>query len=114
MKHNEKYGINLPITVEEATIICKASGNKLLSNVISKDITYVKIGFEILDNNESVLHNHQFFKYHMIFDVKLENLRQKARLVVGKHMTKVPTAVTYASVLSRETVCIVLTISALN
>ena len=50
----------------------------------------------------------------MIFDVKMEDFRRKARLVAGGHMTKAPAAVTYASVVSRESVRIALTIAALN
>ena len=50
----------------------------------------------------------------MIFDVKMEDFRRKARLVAGGHMTQAPAAVTYASVVSRETVRIALTVAALN
>ncbi len=50
----------------------------------------------------------------MIFDVKLEDFRQKARLVAGGHQTKAPATITYASVVSRETVCLALTIASLN
>ena len=39
---------------------------------------------------------------------------QKARLVVGGHITEVPRTLTYASIVSRETVRITLTIAALN
>ena len=58
--------------------------------------------------------DHQFVKCHMIFDIKMENFRRKARLVAGGHITTAPAAVTYASVVSRETVCISLTLAALN
>ncbi len=47
-------------------------------------------------------------------DVKMEDFCQKARLVSGGHMTDVPSTVKYASVVSREMVCIALTIAALN
>jgi hypothetical protein len=50
----------------------------------------------------------------MIFDVKMEDFRQKARLVAGGHRTEGPTTITYASVVSRETVCIALLTVALN
>jgi hypothetical protein len=35
-------------------------------------------------------------------------------MVAGGHMTGVPTIMTYASVVSRETICIALTLAALN
>ena len=51
----------------------------------------------------------------MIFDVKLgENFRRKACLVAGGHMTDTPALMTYSSVVSRDSVCICLTLAALN
>ncbi len=50
----------------------------------------------------------------MIFDVKMEDLRWKARLVAGGHMTDVPPPIMYASVVLQETVRIALTMAALN
>ena len=50
----------------------------------------------------------------MIFDVKMEDFRHKARYVAGGHTTEAPTVLTYASVVSRETVQIALTLAALN
>ena len=51
----------------------------------------------------------------MIFDVNLDGFRRKARLVAGGHQTETPASVlTYASVVSRETVRISFTIAALN
>ena len=50
----------------------------------------------------------------MIFDVKMEDFQRKARLVAGGHMTEAPPTTTYASVVSRETVRLALTIAALN
>jgi hypothetical protein len=50
----------------------------------------------------------------MIFDVKMEDFWRKARFVAGGHTTYTPHAMTYASVVSRETVRVALTIAALN
>ena len=50
----------------------------------------------------------------MIFDIKREDYRQKARLVAGDHRTKAPATITYASVVSRKTVHLSLTIVSLN
>ena len=50
----------------------------------------------------------------MVFDVKMEDFRCKARLVVGCHMTKALATITYASIVSRETVRIALMIATLN
>ncbi len=50
----------------------------------------------------------------MIFDVKIEDFQRKARLVAGGHWTKAPATITYASVVSHETMCLALTIASLN
>ena len=77
-------------------------------------MTNFKVAFKILDDDESVPRNHQFFKCHNIFDVKMENFRRKARLVAGGHMTKVPATVTYTGIESSEMVRIAITIAVLN
>jgi hypothetical protein len=50
----------------------------------------------------------------MIVDVKMEDFRRKARFVAGGHTKDTPHAMTYASVVSRESVRIALTLAALN
>ena len=50
----------------------------------------------------------------MVFDIKMKDFRKKARLVTGGNMTKAPATITYASVVSRETVRIALMIATLN
>ena len=44
----------------------------------------------------------------------MENFRCKARFVTRGHMTKAPITITYASVVSRESVRLALTLAALN
>ena len=46
--------------------------------------------------------------------MKMEDFRQKARLVAGGHRTEAPATITYASVVSSETVRLALTIASLN
>ena len=50
----------------------------------------------------------------MKFDIKMEDFRQKARLVARGHMTKTQATVMCASVVSRETVKIALMIATYN
>ena len=54
----------------------------------------------------------------MIFDVKMLDsdgiFRRKARYVAGGHTTETPAALTYASVVSQDSVRIALTLAALN
>ena len=57
---------------------------------------------------------HKQINFHLIYDVKMDNFRRKARLVASGHMTDTPKCMTYSSVVGRETVRIALTIAALN
>jgi hypothetical protein len=50
----------------------------------------------------------------MIFDVKMEVFRRKASFFAGGHTTDTPHAMTYTSVVSRESVRVALTMDALN
>jgi hypothetical protein len=51
---------------------------------------------------------------HMIFDVKAGSLKRMSWYVAGGHMTEPPSALTYASMVSRESIRIGLLIVALN
>ena len=51
---------------------------------------------------------------HMVFNIKTEDFKRKACLVVGGHVTQMPETITYFSVVTRETVFITLTMAALH
>ncbi len=74
----------------------------------------VRVAFKNLLDGQSALIGYQKIPCHMIFDIKMEDFCRKARLVTGGHRTEAPTTITYASVVSRETVCIALLIATLN
>jgi Reverse transcriptase (RNA-dependent DNA polymerase) len=78
------------------------------------EIKNVYIAFSDLDEDERVPVGYQQIRWHMIFDVKVGSLKQKARYVAGGHKTDAPSAITYASVVSRESVRIGLLVAALN
>ena len=85
-----------------------------MADTIAKELQNFKVSFKILPNEKKALISHQFVLCHIIFDIKMENFRFKARLVAGGHMTKLPATITYTSVVSRETVRIALVIATLN
>jgi hypothetical protein len=70
-------------------------------SLIGKEGAPIPIGYQKID-------------CHMIFDVKMDNFAYKARMVAGGHTTDPPAVLTYASVVSRESVRIALTMAALN
>ena len=72
------------------------------------------IAFKLLDDGEKPPPTYQEIRCHMIFDIKMEYFRRKARYVAGGHATVAPPTLTYASVVSQESVRIALTLAALN
>jgi hypothetical protein len=75
----------------------------------------VRIAFEVFGRDTTTLTGYQKISGHLVFDVKLgENFRRKARYCADGHKTKSPASVTYSTVVSRDSVRIILTIAALN
>ncbi len=79
------------------------------ADAIAKEMKNVQVAFDPLQDGMQPPIGYQFVRCHMIFDVKMKDFRWKAQLVAGGHMTDVPPTITYASVVSRETVRIALT-----
>jgi hypothetical protein len=92
----------------------KENNNTLFQDAVRKEMNNVRIAFKILNGEESTPPTYQDICCHIIFDVKMENFRFNARFVAGVHTTDTPHAMTYASVVSRESVRIELTLDALN
>ena len=113
-KRTHKFGFEVPKTVADALRIDKENGDDRWEKAIAKEMGKVRIAFKILSPGESIPVGHSFIGVHMIFDVKMENFQFKARLVANGNETGAPASLTYASVVSRESVRIALTIAALN
>ena len=114
-KKTHKFGFEIPKTVRRALEIDKENGNTLWWDAIEKEMINVRIAFKTVTKEEIPI-GYQFMESHMIFDVKMEaNFRRKARLVANGNNIDTPSYIsTYASVVSRETVRIALTLAALN
>jgi Reverse transcriptase (RNA-dependent DNA polymerase) len=112
-RKNQKFGIELPKTVKRALEIDKETGTTFWADAIKKEMKGVWKAFDILDDGSPVPVGHKKIACHMVFDIKPDFTR-KARLVAGGHMTDPPSSMTYASVVSRESVRIALMIAALN
>ena len=111
-----KFGIRIPKSVEEAKKIDEQKGDTLWWDAICKEMKNVCPAFEVFKGREDdIPKDYQLMRCHMIFNVKLgENFWCKARLVAGGHMTDAPNTLTYSSVVSHDSICIALTIAALN
>jgi hypothetical protein len=114
LKRTHKFGIELPKTVNEALELDKKNGNTFWADAIAKEMKDICVAFKILLDGQSAPIGYQKIPCHMIFDIKMDNFRHKARLVAGGHMTKAPATITYASIVSCETVRIALLMAALN
>jgi hypothetical protein len=100
-KRTHKFGIEVPKNWDDCARVEKENNNNLWQDVVRKEMKNVRIVFKILNGEESVPPTYQEICCHMIFDVKMEDFRRKARFVAGGHTTDTPHAMTYASVLSR-------------
>jgi len=114
-----KYGIEIPKSAAQAKKLDEMNGNTLWWDAIMKEMKNVRPAFEEWEGTESEIDAaYQEIKCHMIYEIKMldsaGHFRRKARLVAGGHTTETPAALTYASVVSRDSVRIALTVAALN
>ena len=114
LKRTHKFGIEVPKTVAEAHDLDRKNGNTLWMDAIAREMREVRKAFEIIPDDQTAPIGYQKIPCHMVFDIKMEDFKRKARLVAGGHKTEAPATITYASVVSRETVRIALMLAALN
>jgi hypothetical protein len=74
----------------------------------------VRVAFDVLDDKEEIPVGYQQIRGHLIFEIKMGSLHRMARYVADGHLTDPPASITYASVVSTESVRIAFTIAALN
>ena len=76
----------MPTTVAKALELDKKNDDNHWSDGISSDMNNVRVAFDILPYGQNAPIGHQFLKYHMMFDVKMEDFCRKAQYVAGGHM----------------------------
>lgn len=105
----------MPKTGAEAKRLDAENGNTLWMDAIRKEMSAVMIALEHHEGNPEELVGFEKITGHLVFDVKLgENFRRKARFCADGHKTGAPASLTYSSVVSRDSVRIILMIAALN
>jgi len=107
-----KYGFRVPRSVKEAIEIDRINGNQFWQKALKKEMTNVGIAFKILEPHEKMPVGYTKSSGHIIFDVKMD-LTKKARWVKDGHRTPDPETSSYAGVVSRESIRILLTYAAL-
>jgi len=113
-KRTHKFGLEIPKNMEDCKRIDTVNGNTYWRDAVTAEINAVRVAFKIKHGDEQIPPGHQYIRCHMIFDIKMEDFRRKARYVAQGNMTEAPATLTYASVVSRESVRIALTLAALN
>ena len=112
-KNSLKFGVVVPRTIKHALQLDAENGNTLWKDAISKEMSNVKIAFKFKPKDDRPPVGFKQIRCHLIFDVKMD-LTRKARFVAGGHMTDPPTSMTYASVVSRESVRLAFLLASLN
>jgi hypothetical protein len=100
-----KFGIRIPHSVEEALQIDKENGDTRWADAMNKEMTNVMVlAFKMIGEGAPAPPGYQTIKCHIVFDVKMDNFAYKARMVAGGHITEPPSSITYASVVSRDSI----------
>ena len=112
-RRHQKYGLELPKTWKRAQEIDQETGTTYWKDALEKEMRNVMVAFDILEDGQVIAPGFQRIDCHIVWDIKSDFTR-KARLVAGGHQTEPPASITYASVVSRESVRIAFTLAALN
>ena len=111
---DQKFGIEVPKTVKRALEIDRETGTTFWRDALHKEMGGIKPVFKILEQGEHAPVGYKQIPCHIIFDVKSDFTPRKARFVASGHKTEPPLSITYASVVSRESVRIAFMLAALN
>ncbi|MGH3054901.1 MAG: reverse transcriptase domain-containing protein, partial [Gaiellaceae bacterium] len=110
------FGITIPKNTKEAYELDKINGNKKWEEAIDKEMSALdKLQcFEYHEPTFKPSKNYQFAPLRLIFTIKKEDLRHKARLVIGGHVIDATQFNSYASTLQSVSLRLLLTIAHAN
>ena len=101
--------------MKEAKAIDQENGNYLWEEAVFMEMTNNPVPFEHYEGNNSDLVEYEEITGPFIFDVKQsDNFRRKASFVTDGHLVDTPETLTYSTVVSRESVRILLLADDLN
>jgi len=108
-----KYGINIPRNVKEALAFDLINNNTLWIDAIKKEMMALETAgvWEFHPPHFRPSKDFQYAPLQMIFDVKQEDLRHKARLVSGGHVVESSMWESYSSVVQQRTIRMLETIA---
>ena len=112
-RKQEKFGIELPKTVQRALEIDRETNTTFWRDAIRKEVGTVLPALEVLKRGDSAPVGSTLIDFTIVFDVKMDFTR-KARICARGDQTDPPASITYASVVTRESVRLGFLIAALN
>lgn len=114
-ERTHKFGQRVPRTIKEAREIDTTNGNTDWMDAVHLEMKNCRVAFEEHEGDVRDLVGYEEITGHIIFDIRMgENFRKKARYVADGHKTRTPSAVTYSTVVSRDSVRLMLLVAALN
>ena len=66
-----KYGVEIPRTIKEAYEIDAHNGNTLWRDAISREMSNLKVAFDILEDDQNTPPGYSKSSGHIIFDVRM-------------------------------------------
>jgi hypothetical protein len=112
-KTTHKYGIEIPTSVKHSLEVDRKNWNTFWKDALAKEMTKVGVAFEVLDEDVGAPIGWKKVTGHLIWDVKMDFPR-KGCWVPDGHKTPDPIGLTYAGVVSRESVYIAFTYTCLE
>ena len=112
-RRTHKFGVRMPKSVKEAQQFDREDYTDYWTKAIEKEMANVRVAFEFKDNDKIPV-AHKELGAHWVFDIKMDSLVRKARLVADGHRTDPPKSITFSSVVSRDSVRLFFTLAALN
>jgi hypothetical protein len=102
------------VNIQEAYAIEEENGDHRWAESIQREMNNMRVAIKSLKDGIEIPPGYQFMKCHLIFDIKFDGFKFKSRMVAGGHMAETPPFLTYAWVVSRDTVRIALLMAALH
>ena len=108
-----KFGIRVPNSVREALIFDRENKNNLWAEAIKKEMGALDKAqvFRYQPSHFKIPKDYQYAPLRIIFDIKQEDLRHKARLVAGGHVVDSSMYESYSSVVQTMTVRLLQTVA---
>jgi hypothetical protein len=75
-KHIHRFRIQVPKTWDETVKLDEENGNTLWQDAIRKEMNNVHIAFKVLNDEDDIPPTYQEIRYHMMFDVRMEEFRR--------------------------------------